>query len=594
MTKIDQVLAALESHQCHPRRRGSNNWCAWCPSHAGHHDDGLSIGLWPEGRVSLHCWGGCTREQIVQVLGLAHLFPARGPARPWSRPAARRPPPTPSGLPLVEAVALVEAAEQRLWTVEGSRALAYLRGRGLTDSTIRDARRGWAPEVEVPRRDGSDTWRTGGIVIPWWAGDRLSRVEVRQADGRYAEVFRDHHRPGLYPGVEAIRPGEPLIMAEGALDCLLLAQEVGELAAVITLGSVDSTRPDPPILGRMLAAFPWFIATDSDNPGDNAARRWLDTASRRVKPPFKDWTEAHEHGVDLHRFWADRLRLEAFLAQLQSRGIRLDGRLVHPRITVGTCTGRVCYTGTDPHLQGLPKSDRLARLGPVVDGRVFVQADYALIEPRILHSLLRQRGLIAWEPGLDLYLTLGGDQANRDQLKTAVNSLIKGGAPPSDATGRLAEFIQAAASYRAELARQARVEGFVRTLTGRHIALAADEENHSGKAVNRVVQGSAADIFNAAALRLDAALTTQGLPAAAAFLLFDELWTETDPAALARVAGLVRREMVDAALAVEVEVPVRLDDASQVALEIAEERAAIMEYDGGLSREEAERRVGLR
>src|SRR5262249_12247198 len=49
-----------------------------------------------------------------------------------------------SGLPLPDAVALVEDAEKRLWEPEGAAALDYLRrDRGLTETTIRAARLGW-------------------------------------------------------------------------------------------------------------------------------------------------------------------------------------------------------------------------------------------------------------------------------------------------------------------------------------------------------------------------------------------------------------------------------------------------------------------
>ena len=53
--------------------------------------------------------------------------------------------------------------------------------------------------------------------------------------------------------------------------------------AVVTLGSA-SARPGPAILGRMLAAAPWFIATDADEAGDKAASAWPARA-RRVRPP---------------------------------------------------------------------------------------------------------------------------------------------------------------------------------------------------------------------------------------------------------------------------------------------------------------------
>jgi DNA polymerase-1 len=285
------------------------------------------------------------------------------------------------------------------------------------------------------------------------------------------------------------------------------------------------------------------------------------------------------------------------LRRLRARGIRLDGCLVYPRVGIATRTGRISYR--EPALQSLPKADRLARLGPVVDGRQFVRADYREAEPRVLHAVLKHYGLVTWDPGEDLYRTLAGDQADRDQVKLLVNTLINGGRPSEELTGRLAEFVAIIDAYRARLAAVARTAGRVHTWTGRPILLDVDESNHGGKAVNRVVQGTAADIFNAAVLRVDAAL--EGLSAAVSFLLFDEVWVECDPAAVPQVVDVLRREMEAAAQAVGVTVPVRIEQDAVVVdepsldlvlQEIAQERAAIMEFDGGLPRAIAERLAG--
>ncbi len=80
---------------------------------------------------------------------------------------------------------------------------------------------------------------------------------------------------------------------------MLLGQELRDLAAIVTLGS-SSNRPDLITRAGMLAACPWFIATDGDQAGDRAADEWP-TVRTRVRPPepFKDWTEAAQAGVDL-------------------------------------------------------------------------------------------------------------------------------------------------------------------------------------------------------------------------------------------------------------------------------------------------------
>jgi hypothetical protein len=97
-------------------------------------------------------------------------------------------------------------------------------------------------------------------------------------------------------------------VTEGEFDALLLGQELADLADVVTLGSA-SARPDTGILGSMLAASVWFLATDADVAGDQTATGWP-TSARRIRPPApcKDWTDVRLYGVNLRRWWTDRLR----------------------------------------------------------------------------------------------------------------------------------------------------------------------------------------------------------------------------------------------------------------------------------------------
>jgi hypothetical protein len=229
------------------------------------------------------------------------------PGRP--RPSIKPPadaPTEPKGMPEADALALVEAAAARLWTPEGRDALAYLHGRGLTDETIKAARLGWTPGVSVLTREGDRCYRALGVVIPWFSSGRLALVKVRQPEGRkpkYAEVFRDPARLICYPGPETIRTGRPLIVTEGEFDCMLLSQNLSYLdVSVVTLGSA-SARPGPAALGPMLAAAPWFIATDADEAGDRSASGWPARA-RRVRPPGgrKDWTGLHLTGFNRLRY----------------------------------------------------------------------------------------------------------------------------------------------------------------------------------------------------------------------------------------------------------------------------------------------------
>jgi hypothetical protein len=300
-----------------------------CPFHDDHDP---SLGLMPSGRRCRCFVCGKSWDAIDLVCGLnpglGRAEAARyllgeptplGPARP------PRPKPQPiihqgrtSGLDAAEALALVEEAERGLWSAEGADALAYLTGPGrcLTPETIKAARLGWTTRSEaVP-------WRPPEmIVIPWFDGPRV-QVKVRpptewrmryskeNRPPKYIWARRDSASLGLYPGPEVIRPGKPLVLPEGEFERLLLAQELGDLAGVVTLGSA-SERPAPKILRTMLSAAPWLIATDADAAGRLAAESWLAvSASRRIRPPgsYKDWTEVRAGGVDLRRWWLDLFR----------------------------------------------------------------------------------------------------------------------------------------------------------------------------------------------------------------------------------------------------------------------------------------------
>lgn len=83
----DELLLGLESVQS----RGHGKWSARCPAHADN-SPSLSIREGDDGRLLVHCFAGCTIEEITGALGLrvADLFmdaPASGEARRMPRAA---------------------------------------------------------------------------------------------------------------------------------------------------------------------------------------------------------------------------------------------------------------------------------------------------------------------------------------------------------------------------------------------------------------------------------------------------------------------------------------------------------------------------
>jgi hypothetical protein len=214
-----------------------------------------------------------------------------------------------TGLTRAEALALVTRAQERLWSPAGLPYRRALHRRGLTGATIRAARLGWTSEVTIPIRSEIRYYRASGLIIPWFDGDRLAMVKVRQLGKRkpkYVEAFRDG--PLAYPSLASVWPGAPLILAEGEFDALLLGQELGGSAAVVTLGSA-SARPSQDVLWTLSGARPIFAAHDADSAGDRAATACL-AGAMRVRPPEpdKDWTDVHRRGGSrIRSFWSTLL-----------------------------------------------------------------------------------------------------------------------------------------------------------------------------------------------------------------------------------------------------------------------------------------------
>lgn len=295
-----------------PDKREGGRLLWRCPFHDDHNP---SFQANPE-RGSWKCWAGCGGGDAPALLmrlegltfpeaveRLASMFGLDGgggvQAPPPSRPRAPspKPKPEPTGLPPSEALEAVFEAGSRLWEGGGREALAYLRGRGLVDATISKARLGFVASLAIPSKGGDRFRRASGISIPWFDDGRLALLKIRQLEGRlpkYMEAFRDG--PSLYPSPAVVKPGLPLVVCEGEFDALLLAQELGDVAAVVTLGSAAGDPP-PAAIPAVCKAPRLFTAHDADGPGDRAAANWPKRAERVRPEGGKDWTEVHKGGT---------------------------------------------------------------------------------------------------------------------------------------------------------------------------------------------------------------------------------------------------------------------------------------------------------
>ena len=115
-----RIIAMLDP--AHLRERGRHQWSARCPAHEDR-GPSLSVKETDDGRTLLHCFAGCSVEQITDSLGidLEDLFPDTSGDRPGAGPIRRR-----GLLPPAQAFELV--ADEMMFAAVAAANLAH----GLT------------------------------------------------------------------------------------------------------------------------------------------------------------------------------------------------------------------------------------------------------------------------------------------------------------------------------------------------------------------------------------------------------------------------------------------------------------------------------
>lgn len=286
-----------------PNAEKPGYWCRQC----GKKGDGIQYLRDHDG---LSYREACERLQI----------PRAESARSW----VKRPlqPPRLSAAPSMtwqaKARAFCEACERALWTPAGAKALAYLYQRGLHEETLRAARVGyhaverhetreaWGLE---PEPEKNEQWLPQGIVFPWWSGSELWRVVVRRVGDHVPKAKKYISLSGsantLYR-VETLRPNAPAMIVKGVLDALAIAQEVGDLLAVVAAGSTTGGRLERWI-GRLALASIVLVSFDADDAGGEAAAWWLKalgTRAKRWRPYWDDPSAMLQEGADV-RAWVE-------------------------------------------------------------------------------------------------------------------------------------------------------------------------------------------------------------------------------------------------------------------------------------------------
>ena len=210
----------------------------------------------------------------------------------------------------VRARAFVAYAQGQLWAHDD--ALAYLRGRGLADETIRAAGLGWCPRdwSDDPERWGLDRghlqlWQ--GWVIPCEVAGALQYVTIRRPRGEPKYIaLRGSKKAGVIYGLDAVPGHTDVVLAEGEFNALILRQVLVGTCAVVSVGDAGN-MPGSDALAKMAAVRRWWLAFDPDAPGQKGASR-IAEAYARARPLAWPWgdrgakydvNDAHLAGEDL-------------------------------------------------------------------------------------------------------------------------------------------------------------------------------------------------------------------------------------------------------------------------------------------------------
>jgi hypothetical protein len=247
-------------------------------------------------------------------------FRTKGPPPIVLTPPDEANPPTPAWRAYAEGFCVF--AQRLLWQRESRPALEWLLRRGLRHDTILRARLGYNPEgfyderaswglpPEQERGRPRQVWVPSGIVIPWYVDGEVWRIFLRRLSARQVKQGAPKYiqLPGgtnaLY-NADALRPGQPAMLVEGAFDALAVQQEAGDLVSAVASGTTGARRLR--WIGALSLCRPVLLSFDADAGGQQACAYWqalLGDVARPWLPTQDDPAAMVADGQDL-RGWVE-------------------------------------------------------------------------------------------------------------------------------------------------------------------------------------------------------------------------------------------------------------------------------------------------
>lgn len=277
-----------------------------CPLHKEKHGQALAVynDHWT-------CFGACQTSgdaisfvmayhnmdfmQAIGYLSERYLSGTLAPQQPPQRRAATGPvhsePP-----PSEWQAAARDVIRQGMANLANSKALDYLRGRGLTDETIASAQLGYIPGKPDEWRQIAGLKVPCGVLIPWLAGGAVWGLKVRRAAGtpKYVQVAGGNIKGCLYLA-DNIQAGKSLVLTEGEFDALIVQQLADGWFSAAALGSASNHKINARWYPRLMSTKLLYLLMDDDSAGQHAndALGTITAAARRlvVPAPHKDINE---------------------------------------------------------------------------------------------------------------------------------------------------------------------------------------------------------------------------------------------------------------------------------------------------------------
>jgi hypothetical protein len=269
---------------------------------------------------------------------------------------------------------LVHTGAQTLWSKRGREALDYLRGRGLSDDTIRTAGLGY-------------DIRENCILIPEYEDSALVRVHRRFMSPNAPERYKciGGSKITLYQG-HLIQNGKPVILVFGEFDALIGQQVAGERATFVTLGG-DSNHLPRRWREKLANVELFILCHDNDKSGEyiagtKGAHLGLPEPTLVTSVPIaKDLNEFSTNGGNVWA-WVTEVLATAAAVVDGSQNSAVDSHranFITPKVTLGDMVRRL---NEDPKqaVITLPKSNRRSKRSAYRDRANFINSNSISIQ----------------------------------------------------------------------------------------------------------------------------------------------------------------------------------------------------------------------